>query len=280
MILQDLIVGARQRVSHVQTDDVMRDLRILAAYAMGIEPSRITLHMQDEISEDVRAQFNLYVDARMVNTPISKIIQKRQFWGREFGVDLNVLDPRGDTETLIAACLEIGAPSRVLDLGTGSGAIGLTLAAEWPRAEVCCTDISEEALEVARITMNQLGVADAVTLFQSDWFAQVKGRYDLIVSNPPYITKADWYELDIEVRGFDPRIALTDEGDGLAAYRIITKNAGAFLHSEGHLVVEIGASQKDAVVALFEEAEFTQIQCLPDMAGRDRVVKAVWIDKT
>ena len=276
MIWQGLILAVRHRLSRVKTEDVMRDLRILAAHVLQVDASRMTLHMHDEVTEKQREHFNLLVDRRMSNVPISKIIQKRLFWGREFDVDLNVLDPRGDTETLIAACLKLGPQDKVLDLGTGSGAIGLTLAAEWPRVDVMCTDISDEALDVARLNMKSFGVADGVRLLRSDWFGAVEGRFDLIVSNPPYIALEEWDGLDFEVRGFDPRMALTDEADGLSCYRVIVAQAGAYLEKDGYLMVEVGHTQGRAVQDLYDAAGFTQITCLSDMAGRDRVVSGVW----
>ncbi len=275
MTWQELILSVRHRLSQIKTEDVMRDLRILAAHVLEIDASRMTLHMQESVSANQRELFEALVDGRASNMPISKLIKRRLFWGREFTVDFDVLDPRADTETLIAACLALEPQSCVLDLGTGSGAIGLTLAAEWPRAKVLCTDISEEALAIARQNMNQIGVADAVRFLVSDWFDKVIGTYDLIVSNPPYISLEEWRTLDPEVQ-FDPRIALTDEADGLSAYRIITAQAGAYLEKGGHLIVEIGHQQGRAVEALFDAAGFTQIKCLPDMAGRDRVVCGLW----
>lgn len=269
---QDLIASVRHRLSHVPTEDVMRDLRHLAAHALGVPVGRMTLHLHDQVQPEERARFNLFVDARMLHTPISKIVQRRQFWGRDFSVDLNVLDPRADTETLIEAALALGPQERVLDLGTGSGAIGLTLAAEWVRSDVVCTDISDDALAVARHNMNQIGVADTVTLLRSDWFEHVTGRYDLIASNPPYIALDEWRELAFEVRSFDPRMALTDEGDGLSAYRIITHRAPAYLNPKGHLMVEIGHRQGASVKALFEQAGFTNVKVLQDINGKDRVV--------
>lgn len=276
MIWQELILAVRHRLSRVKTEDVMRDLRILAAHVLQVDASRMTLHMHDEVTEKQREHFNLLVDRRTSNMPISKIIQKRLFWGREFDVDLNVLDPRGDTETLIAACLKLGPQDKVLDLGTGSGAIGLTLAAEWPRVDVMCTDISDEALDVARLNMKRFGVADGVRLLRSDWFGAVEGRFDLIVSNPPYIALEEWDGLDFEVRGFDPRMALTDEADGLSCYRVIVAQAGAYLEKDGYLMVEVGHTQGRAVQDLYDAAGFTQITCLSDMSGRDRVVSGVW----
>ena len=276
MTLQDWLPELRSKLGHISSDDISRDIRILAAHALCVEPSRMTLHMHDALSASVQAHISQMVELRAQQVPVSKIIGQRMFWGRNFVVNGDVLDPRGDTETLIAACLELGAQKRVLDLGTGSGAIGLTLAVEWPSCEVVCTDISDAALRVARENMHRLGVAKSAALVQSDWFESVQGKFDLIVSNPPYIALDEWGELDLDVRGFDPRIALTDEGDGLAAYRILTSEAGAFLRNGGRLMLEIGHKQGMAVSQLFEAAGFTALQCLPDMAGRDRVICGVW----
>lgn len=275
MTLQEWMPQLRARLEGVASDDIIRDIRLLAAHAMGIEASRMTLHMHDDLSEEVQARIERYVAARAEQMPVSKIIGQRMFWGQAFNVDTTVLDPRPDTESLIAAALELGPQARVLDLGTGSGVIGLTLAAQWAQAQVVCTDISDQALVVAKSNCAALGLEDRVALLQSDWFAAVEGRFDLILSNPPYIALTEWDGLDYEVRAFDPRIALTDEGDGLSVYRILTQQAGAFLNAGGQLMVEIGHRQGDAVQALFAQQGFTQIKCLQDMAGRDRVITGI-----
>ncbi len=276
MTLQEWLPDLRNRLSHVPTDDPVRDIRILAAHALGVAPSRMTLHMHDDLSEDVIARISELIEKRQLCMPVSKIIQKRGFWGRNFSVDTNVLDPRPDTETLIAAALELGPQPRVLDLGTGSGILGLTLAAEWPRANVLCTDVSEQALALARRNCSDLGLTQRVTLQRSDWFEAVTGLFELIVSNPPYIALEEWDDLDFEVRTFDPRLALTDEADGLSCYRVITAQAGRYLAQGGRLMVEVGHRQGKAVQTLFAAAGFTEIQCFPDMAGRDRVVSGFW----
>ena len=136
MTLQEWMPALRVKLSAVPTDDTVRDIRLLAAHAMGVEPSRMTLHMHDELSEDVQSHLSEMIEKRALCMPISKIIERRMFWGRSFAVNSDVLDPRGDTETLIAAALALGPKARLLDLGTGSGAIALTLAAEW-RCDRC-----------------------------------------------------------------------------------------------------------------------------------------------
>lgn len=276
MTLQEWMPQLRARLGDVPSEDTLRDIRILAAHVLGVEPSRMTLHMHDALSAAQRAQLDALIDARAQGAPVSKIIERRMFWGRSFAINRHVLDPRADTETLIAAALELGPQARVLDLGTGSGAIALTLAAEWPEAQVTASDISVEALEVAARNCETLGLKARVRLLRSDWFAQIEGRFDLILSNPPYIALEEWEGLDRDVRLFDPRLALTDEADGLSAYRILSAGAGAHLSAGGRLMVEIGYRQRAAVEALFAAAGFTQIQSLRDMAGRDRAVCGLW----
>lgn len=205
---------------------------------------------------------------RAAGMPVSKIIGQRDFWKRSFKVTPDVLDPRPDTETLVEAALTVPF-ERVLDLGTGSGCILISLLDERPAATGLGADISEAALTVARENACQTPNAQ----FQrSDWFTEVTGQFDLIVSNPPYVTLPEWQDLDREVREHDPRLALTDEGDGLAAYRIITAEAPRYLAPKGHVMVEIGHAQGADVAQLFAEAGLTDVKVLPDMNGKDRVV--------
>ena len=185
----------------------------------------------------------------------------------------DVLDPRPETETLVAAALEQPF-ARLLDLGTGSGCILISLLADRPSAQGVGTDLSDAALEVARRNAGQLGVAERVRFLRSDWFGGVQGRFDLIVSNPPYIAEDEMAALAPEVRDWEPRAALTPGGDGLAAYRAIAQGAGARLMAGGRLILEIGPTQGAAVTALLRAAGFDCVEIRPDLDGRDRVVIA------
>jgi release factor glutamine methyltransferase len=192
----------------------------------------------------------------------------------------DVLDPRPETETLVAAAL--AAPfARLLDLGTGSGALAVSLLAERPAATGLATDVSAAALDVARENAGRIGVADRLTLRQADWTEGLSGRFDLILSNPPYIPAAEIAGLAPEVRDWEPRGALTDGGDGLSAYRAIAAGAPRLLAPGGRLLVEIGAGQADVVAAIFTAAGLEEpsrhrdlderVRCLasraPDSAG-------------
>ena len=250
------------------------DARHLLAFAMGVSRDRLVLMGSDPVPDAAVARFRAAVSQRMAHVPVSKITGQRQFWGRVFHVTGDVLDPRPETETLIAAALDGPAPARVLDLGTGSGCIAVTLLAEWPHAQGVATDLSDAALAVAQGNAQDLGVTDRLTLVRADWFDGVQGSFDLIVSNPPYISDAEMADLSPEVRDHDPHMALTPGGDGLAPYRIIAAQAATYLTAGGRVLVEIGWKQGPDVAALFQANGWQHVQVLPDLDGRDRVVSA------
>ncbi|CUH39634.1 Release factor glutamine methyltransferase [Jannaschia seosinensis] len=210
---------------------------------------------------------------RVAREPVSHILGRRAFWNHEFEVGPDVLDPRPDTETLIEAALTVSF-DRVLDLGTGSGCILLSLLAERERAVGVGTDISGAALAVAARNAARLDLAERAELIRSDWLAEVQGRFDLIVSNPPYIAEDEMADLQPEVREWEPQIALTPGGDGLDAYRIIARDAPEHLVPGGRLIVEIGTGQGAAVETLFGEAGLVEITRSRDLNGHDRVVSA------
>ncbi len=267
--------GAVARLAAAGVPDAARDARLLLAYAMGIGADRLTLHLHDSLTPDTARRFDAALGARETRQPVAQIIGRRCFWGRDFAVTADVLDPRPDTESLIVEAL--AAPfARVLDLGTGSGAIGLTLLAERPQATAVLTDLSAPALAVARGNAQRLDVIARATFLASDWFAALGGRFDLIASNPPYIAEAEMRHLAPDVREHEPRMALTPGGDGLDAYRAICAGAGRHLSPGGRIVLETGPAQGAAVRALLAVAGFQAIRILPDLDGRDRVVAAIW----
>ncbi|MDP3339808.1 peptide chain release factor N(5)-glutamine methyltransferase [Frigidibacter sp.] len=265
--------AAVARLAAAGVADAPRDARRLLAHAMGIGADRLLLHLGEVLPPAAAAAFELAVAARAARQPVSQITGSRLFWGRAFRVTRDTLDPRPETECLIAAALERPF-GRVLDLGTGTGCIVLTLLAERPGARGMGTDLSEAALAVAAGNGVALGLGERVKFVASDWFAGVTGQFDLIVSNPPYITAEEMALLDPDVRDWEPHMALTPGGDGLDAYRAIAAGAGAHLAPGGRLLVEIGPLQGAAVEALFAAAGLKGIRALPDLDGRDRVVSA------
>lgn len=226
------------------------------------------------LADETGADFASLVARRAAREPFSHIAGYRDFWKHRFRVNRDVLDPRPETEMLVELALA-GTFSRVLDLGTGSGCILISLLAERPEARGVGTDVSEEAVLLAGENAARIGVADRLILPLSDWYADVGGRYDLIVSNPPYIAAGEMAGLQPEVRDFEPRGALTDEGDGLSAYRTIAAGARDHLTEGGRLLVEIGADQAAAVAEIFRAAGLAEITVHPDLNGKDRVVSAL-----
>ncbi len=246
----------------------------MMASAMDIVPGRVTLYLNDPIRRQANRHFAAMVEQRQRRVPVSHIVGYRQFYGRSFFVSSDVLDPRPETECLIERALEEPF-ERVLDLGTGSGSILLTLLAECPDATGFGTDISVDALDIAQENPLMFDLSDRFDLEQSDWFDKVTGQFDLIVSNPPYVTQAEMADLQPEVRDHEPQIALTPGGDGLDAYRAITAGVMDHLAPGGRLIVEIGHTQADAVKGLFADAGLTEITCHKDLNGHDRVICGV-----
>ena len=273
MILRALIARGKSALDHGGIPHAARDARLLAAHVCEIDPSRVTLHEMDDIVEDVITRFNDAITQRLNHRPVSRIIGARQFWGRTFQITDDVLDPRGDTETLIAEALKYPI-QRILDLGTGSGILGITLAAERLDAFVVMTDISKAALVVAKSNAKRHRVEDRIEFIQSDWFDSVNGKFDLIISNPPYIGENELAGLEPDVIDYDPMIALTPGGDGLAPYRIIAGPSQNYLNENGRVIVEIGHSQGCDVKDLFLQAGFGGVQILQDLDGKDRAIVA------
>ncbi len=252
--------------------DPARDARRLLAHVIGIDAGRLTLVLSDPLTPDAQNDFERALARRLDRQPVAQITGTRAFFGRDFHVTPDVLDPRPDTETLIDCALKVPFDT-VLDLGTGTGCILFSLLAERPGARGSGVDVSAAALDVARVNRDRLGL-DQAELVQGAWFAPVTGRFDLIVSNPPYIAADEMPGLAPEVRDWEPHIALTDGGDGLDAYRAISAGAVAHLAPGGHLMVEIGPTQARAVSDLFQKAGLVNIATHPDIDGRDRVVVA------
>ncbi len=252
-------------------DDAVRKGAAILADAGVRDPVREARMLWRVTPDEDTQAFLAMIDQRATRVPLSHVLGYRDFYEHRFVVSADVLDPRPDTEALIIAALE--APfQRVLDLGTGSGCILLSLLAAQSDAHGVGTDMSDAALAIAVQNAEQLALTERTTLRQSDWFNAVEGQFDLIVSNPPYIAADEMDDLQPEVRLHEPRMALTDEADGLTAYRVITAHAHAHLQPGGRLMFEIGPTQAAAVTTLMKDAGFARIRVIPDLDGRDRVV--------
>ncbi|WP_417261515.1 peptide chain release factor N(5)-glutamine methyltransferase [Celeribacter sp.] len=272
MTVQATLIAGTKRLSEAGIDGAPRDARLLMAHVLGMEPGRLTLVMPDEISVDHKVAFETAIERRLSREPVSHILGHREFYGRRFLVSSDVLDPRPETEILISEALSKPFTS-VLDLGTGSGAILLTLLAEQVLAKGLATDLSEAALTVAKRNAEALGLATRARFQQADWWVGIEGQFDLIVSNPPYIAADEMAGLSPEL-AHEPRMALTDEADGLMCYRAIAAGARAHLAPRGRIMVEIGPTQGAMVSDLFLAQGLKAVRVIADLDGRDRVVVA------
>ncbi len=275
MTAAEALRAAIARLTAAEIPDAPRDARRLLAFAMGIAPDRVSLHLPDALDPKQAAAFDAAIADRIARRPVSQITGQRQFFGRTFRVTADTLDPRPETEILVAAALERPFV-KMLDLGTGTGCILLSCLAGMPFATGTGTDQSAAALAVAAGNAEALGLAKRARFRQADWLSGISGKFDLILSNPPYIAEDEMAGLSPEVRDWEPRAALTPGGDGLDAYRAIAAGAGARLMPGGRLGLEIGPTQAGAVTALLAAAGFEKVEVRPDLDTRDRVILARW----
>lgn len=266
-----LLAAAAARLKEAGCGTPELDARLLLQAAAGLTREDLVIDPERWIDAAARERFAAFLRRRAQREPVSRILGAREFYGRPFRVTTATLDPRPDTETLVEAALALmPEEARILDLGTGTGAIAVTLLAERPGASGVATDRSADALAVARANAEALGVAPRLTLVEGSWFAPVSGVFDIIVSNPPYIPERDIVGLSPDVRNFDPREALVGGEDGLDPYRAIAHDARSHLAPGGHVLVEIGAGQADAVAAIFAAAGWDNPARHRDLGGHVR----------
>ncbi len=259
------------------------DARLLVLGASGLDHAALIARPEALLAPECEAALEAMAAERLARQPVSRILGRREFYGREFHLSADTLDPRPDSETLIEHVLgwakESGrgkAQLRLLDLGTGSGILLATLLAELPEASGIGSDMSSGALEQAQANADMLGVGGRARWLRSDWCSGIDGAFDVIVSNPPYIATSDLDRLEPEVRIADPLAALDGGRDGLAAYRAIAGNVAGLLATGGIAAFEVGEGQHEAVAAIFCAAGLRRhwFHCggACDLAGRVRVV--------
>ena len=271
MNLKKVLANTAIKLSKSGIEGGARDSRILTAYALGVPISDLSLKINEQVSEKVIFKIEKLINRRIDREPISKILRRREFWGRSFSINENVLDPRGDTETLIDYVIEKPVKS-VLELGTGSGAIAVTLACEWEEVNVTAIDISADALLLAKINAEKFNVKNKIQFLKSDWFEAIDDRFDLIISNPPYIGLKEKEKISDEVINYDPEIALFAGNEGLDAYKRIIPNLAKYLKPDGFVVLEIGAFQSNQVKNMMNAAGFVDTKIVKDLSGKDRLI--------
>lgn len=254
--------------------DVKTDAWMLLEMAAKIDRNFYYMHMNDAIADEQLKEYESVLKKRAEHIPLQYITGETEFMGLPFKVNSNVLIPRQDTETLVEEALKAAKPGmKVLDMCTGSGCIIISILHHGKELEGYATDISEEAIHVAKENA-KLNQAE-VSFETGDLFDNVKGRYDIIVSNPPYIRTEEIAKLMPEVQNFEPFHALDGKEDGLFFYQRIIEQAGQYLNSGGHLLFEIGHDQGANVSELMVKAGFKDVRVVKDLAGNDRVVGGI-----
>jgi release factor glutamine methyltransferase len=248
--------------SGIESPDL--DARLLIGAALDLDHTGLATQASRQVSPDEANRIASFAQRRMTHEPVARILGRKEFWGLNLQLSDATLIPRPDTETVVAAALEIFRsatritnPLRIADIGTGSGAILLALLSELPEAAGIGTDISMAALATAELNAQRLGLNGRAAFVQCDYTSALSGPFDLIVSNPPYIRSADIATLDRDVRDHDPRLALDGGADGLDAYRAITPQAAALLAIDGTLIFEVGYDQSAQVGALMRTTGLT-----------------------
>lgn len=257
----------------VADGDPRREARILLAHVLDRDANAVLLSPEQPLADAEAEQFITAVRARTDHQPISQILGKRAFWDHDFKVTPDVLDPRPDTELLVELALAQSDARRVLDLGTGSGCILCSVLYALPNAMGLGTDVSQSALAVAGENARTVGVEERTEFRHGSWFDTVDGEFDLILSNPPYITANDYQDLHPGVRNWEPELALTDGLDGLQAYRDIACDLDQYLALGGVGLFEHGEGQSRDVMLIFQTAGFAETRSFNDLNGKDRVVR-------
>lgn len=265
------LLDTRTALAPVAGDAAALEARVLAGHAWSMTPEELVKHANEPRET---ASLQLLVNRRLQHEPVSHIVGMKEFWRDTFMVTADVLTPRADTETMLEALLrhQQASPARILDLGTGSGCLLLSALREYPQATGVGVDQSEAALAVAAKNAAALGMAERAAFVRSNWCSALEGRFDVLLSNPPYIPTGDIAGLDRDVQGYEPHTALDGGADGLACYRSILQQAGAYLNPRSLVIFEVGMGQAQDVAALGQDYGFTFIEISADLAGIGRVV--------
>jgi len=279
------IAGARRALARAfrtaGLDSPELDARLLVGHAAGLDHRGLTIHGDEALAGEAVARLAAMAGRRLAHEPVARILGIKEFWGLPLAITPDVLVPRPDTETVVEAALAaVGAegrrePLRIADLGTGSGAILLALLSELPAATGVGTDRSLAALRTAQASSARLGLSSRASFLACDFGTALRGSFDLVVSNPPYVASAELACLPGEVRDYDPPLALDGGADGLAAYCAVARDAARILGRNGHLIVELGAGLAAAVEAIVV-AEGLPVTSppRPDLAGIPRALTA------
>ncbi|MBP8938422.1 MAG: peptide chain release factor N(5)-glutamine methyltransferase [Agrobacterium sp.] len=273
------LAAARKRLQMAGVADPLLDARLLIGEVIAFSLTDFVMKPDRPITREEQARIASMIERRAGGEPVYRILGHREFHGLDLLLSKETLEPRPDTEVLVDTLLPAlrdavsqKGSARILDLGTGTGAICLALLKECPDATGIGSDISTGALETAAKNASRNGLETRFEIMQSDWFEKISGSFDIIVSNPPYIRSDIVTTLDREVRHHDPMAALDGGQDGLAPYRLIAADAGRFLVENGIVGVEIGFDQRLDVSTIFASNGFSLVEAVKDYGGNDRVL--------
>jgi release factor glutamine methyltransferase len=277
MTVREILNEATRELETAGMETARLDAEVLLAFCLNCDRLEFLKNPDMQISKSQLAVFNKLVSRRLKWEPVAYITGRKEFWSFTLEVNKGVLIPRPDTEIILEEALAVGkniiAP-RIADIGTGSGAIALALAKELPEPKITATDISPAALKVAKKNARNLKLGKNIEFLKGDLFAPVKGLFDIIVSNPPYISAAEYEELPRGVKDFEPKIALLAGQTGVEFYEKLIYQSKNHLKKDGWLLMEIGAPQAEKIrVTMQECAFFENIDVRRDYAGHDRVIK-------
>lgn len=273
MSIQELLESGINELKKHNIENPILITRRLMCYFLNKDKVYLILHSEEQVKKENEKLFLDAINNLVNNVPIQYIIKKQEFMKMEFYVDENVLIPRADTEIVAQEAISLINDFKlqsVLDICTGSGAIAISIAKYTSASNIVASDISKKSLEIAQKNAIKNEVQDRIQFVNSNMFKEIKNKYDLIISNPPYIRKQDIEKLDENVKK-EPHIALDGGEDGLLFYRIIEKEAYNHLKENGFLVLEIGYDQKDDVTEILSK-NYTDIICKKDLAGNDRAI--------
>jgi release factor glutamine methyltransferase len=275
--------GARRALARMFAaaglDTPALDARVIVGHALGLDHTALVGAGERALDSEERERIAAMAARRLAREPVARIVGVKEFWGLPLRISPEVLVPRPETETVAATALaaldrqgDRARPLHIADLGTGSGALLLALLAELPNAFGVGTDLSADALSIARENAERLGLVARAAFVACDFAGPLAGPFDLVVANPPYVASAELAQLAPEVRDHDPLLALDGGPDGLRAYRALAAGAARLIGAAGHMVVEVGAGQADAAALLFTEGQPLDVTAAPDLEGTPRAL--------
>ncbi|CCQ73194.1 peptide chain release factor N(5)-glutamine methyltransferase [Magnetospira sp. QH-2] len=278
MTVGEALVEVVHRLAEANLEDPRLEGRLLVAWATGLRPETVFGYPEKTVSEEALERLRAAVERRAVRVPLAQITGEREFWSLPFKVTAETLIPRPDSETLVEAVLHLDLPSSpmILDLGTGTGCLLLCLLREWSAASGIGVEINPAAAAVAQDNARALHIANRAEIRIGDWTDVVAERFDLVISNPPYIPTGDIPDLQPDVRDHEPRRALDGGADGLDFYRRLARDMCSLLKPNAWLAVEVGQGQAESVVRLLNEAGLVGISAHNDLSGVPRCILGQW----